>query len=102
MSDGVEKEMGACQLHDARHANRLAQLLERLRDKPVHRIPKCLPRLDGDRGRVSVSGQPRHGRAVRIAAPLERDVRPRLGPHSIRYSDTPQRHLSPRTDKTGL
>jgi hypothetical protein len=41
MGDWVETEMGACQLHDARHAKRLAQLLGRLSEKPVHSIPSA-------------------------------------------------------------
>ena len=39
MRNGVETEMEACQLHDARHAKRLAHLLGRLREKPVQSIP---------------------------------------------------------------
>jgi Transposase DNA-binding/Transposase Tn5 dimerisation domain len=39
MSHWVETEMGACQLHDARHAKRLAHLLGRLSEKPVQSIP---------------------------------------------------------------
>jgi Transposase DNA-binding len=41
MSNWVETEMGACQLHDARHAKRLAHLLGRLSEKPVHSIPSA-------------------------------------------------------------
>jgi Transposase DNA-binding len=41
MSHWVETEMVACQLHDARHAKRLAQLLTRLSEKPVHSIPRA-------------------------------------------------------------
>jgi hypothetical protein len=41
MSTWVETEMVACQLHDARHAKRLAQLLARLSEKPVHSIPSA-------------------------------------------------------------
>jgi hypothetical protein len=41
MSNWVGIEMGACQLHDARHAKRLAQLLGRLSEKPVHSIPSA-------------------------------------------------------------
>jgi Transposase DNA-binding/Transposase Tn5 dimerisation domain len=41
MSNWVETEMVACQLHDARHAKRLAQLLTRLSEKPVHSIPRA-------------------------------------------------------------
>jgi hypothetical protein len=41
MSHWVETEMGACQLHDARHAKRLAQLLVRLSEKPVQSIPRA-------------------------------------------------------------
>jgi hypothetical protein len=41
MSNWVETETGACQLHDARHAKRLAQLLTRLSEKPVHSIPRA-------------------------------------------------------------
>ncbi len=39
MSNWVETEMVACQLHDARHAKRLSHLLGRLSEQPVHRIP---------------------------------------------------------------
>jgi Transposase DNA-binding/Transposase DDE domain len=39
MSNWVETEMGACQLHDARHAKRLAHLLGRLSETPVQSIP---------------------------------------------------------------
>jgi hypothetical protein len=41
MSNGVETAMVACQLHDARHAKRLAQLLARLCETPVHSIPRA-------------------------------------------------------------
>jgi hypothetical protein len=41
MSNWVETELDACQLHDARHAKRLAQLLGRLSEKPVHSIPSA-------------------------------------------------------------
>ena len=41
MSNWVATEMVACQLHDARHAKRLAQLLTRLSEKPVHSIPSA-------------------------------------------------------------
>jgi Transposase DNA-binding len=41
MSNWVETELGACQLHDARHTKRLAQLLARLSEKPVHSIPSA-------------------------------------------------------------
>jgi hypothetical protein len=33
--------MVACQRYDARHAKRLAQVLTRLREKPVHSIPSA-------------------------------------------------------------
>jgi Transposase DNA-binding len=39
MSHGVETEMEACQLHDARHAKRLAHWLGRLSETPVPSIP---------------------------------------------------------------
>jgi hypothetical protein len=41
MSNWVEPEMEACRLHDARHAKRLAQLLARLSETPVHSIPSA-------------------------------------------------------------
>ena len=41
MSNWVETEMVACQLHDARHAKRLAQWLTRLSERPVHSIPRA-------------------------------------------------------------
>ena len=41
MSNWVETELGACPRHDARHAKRLAPLLVRLSDKPVHRMPSA-------------------------------------------------------------
>jgi hypothetical protein len=41
MSSWVETEMVACQCHDARHAQRLARLLARLSEKPVHSIPSA-------------------------------------------------------------
>jgi hypothetical protein len=41
MSNWVETEVSACQLHDARHEKRLAQLLARLSEKPVHSIPSA-------------------------------------------------------------
>lgn len=41
MSNWVETELSACQLHDARHEKRLAQLLARLSEKPVHSIPSA-------------------------------------------------------------
>jgi hypothetical protein len=41
MSNWVETEMGACQLHDARHAKRLAHLFGRLSEKLVPRIPSA-------------------------------------------------------------
>jgi hypothetical protein len=41
MSNWVETEMEVCRLHDARHAKRLAQLLARLSEKPVHSIPRA-------------------------------------------------------------
>jgi Transposase DNA-binding len=41
MSNWVETEMVACQLHAARHAKRLAQLLTRLSEKPVPSIPSA-------------------------------------------------------------
>jgi hypothetical protein len=41
MSNWVETEMGACQLHDARHAKRLAHLLGQLSEKPVHSLPSA-------------------------------------------------------------
>jgi hypothetical protein len=41
MSNWVETEMVACQLHDARHAKRLSHLLGRLSEQPVHRIPSA-------------------------------------------------------------
>jgi hypothetical protein len=39
MSDWVEAELAACQMHDVRHTKRLAQLLERLSAHPVGSIP---------------------------------------------------------------
>jgi hypothetical protein len=41
MSKWVETELGACQLHNARPAKRLAQLLARLRENPVPSIPSA-------------------------------------------------------------
>jgi hypothetical protein len=41
MSNWVETELGACQLHEARHAKRLAQLLARLGEQPVPSIPSA-------------------------------------------------------------
>jgi Transposase DNA-binding len=41
MSNWVETELGACQLHDARHAKRLAPWFVRLSEKPVHSIPSA-------------------------------------------------------------
>jgi hypothetical protein len=41
MSNWVETEMGACQLHDARHAKRLAHLFGRRSEKLVPRIPSA-------------------------------------------------------------
>jgi Transposase DNA-binding len=39
MSDWIEAEMAACQMHDARHTKRLARLLDRLSVRPVNSIP---------------------------------------------------------------
>jgi hypothetical protein len=39
MSDWVEGELAECQMHDVRHAKRLAQLLDRLSARPVGSIP---------------------------------------------------------------
>jgi hypothetical protein len=52
MSHWVETKLGACQLHDARHAKRLAQLLVRLSEKPVHSIPIALERKYPRAGRL--------------------------------------------------
>lgn len=41
MRNGVEAEGSACQLHDARHEKRLAQLFARLSEKPVPSIPSA-------------------------------------------------------------
>lgn len=41
MSNWVETEMVAGQLHDARHAKRRAQWLGRLSEKPIHSIPSA-------------------------------------------------------------
>jgi hypothetical protein len=41
MSNWVETELRACQLHDARHAKRLAQLFARLSEKPVPSLPSA-------------------------------------------------------------
>ena len=41
MSNWVETEVSVCQLHDARHEKRLAQLLARLSEKPAHSIPSA-------------------------------------------------------------
>jgi hypothetical protein len=39
MSHGVETEMEACRLHEARHAKRLAQFWARLSEKPGQSMP---------------------------------------------------------------
>jgi Transposase DNA-binding/Transposase Tn5 dimerisation domain len=39
MSDWIEVELAECQMHDARHTKRLAQLLGRLSERPVGSIP---------------------------------------------------------------
>jgi hypothetical protein len=39
MRDGREAELAACQMHDARRTKRLGRLLDRLRARPVNRIP---------------------------------------------------------------
>ena len=39
MSDWIEAELAECQMHDARHTKRLAQLLSRLSERPVSSIP---------------------------------------------------------------
>jgi hypothetical protein len=41
MSNWVEIELSACQLHDARHAKRLAQLFAWRSEKPVPSIPSA-------------------------------------------------------------
>jgi hypothetical protein len=41
MSHWVAAEMAECQMQDARHAKRLAQLLARLGEKPVSSIPSA-------------------------------------------------------------
>ena len=41
MSHWVETELRACQRHEARHEQRLAQLLARLREKPVPSMPSA-------------------------------------------------------------
>ena len=41
MSNWGEEEMGEYQMHDARHAKRLATLLARLGEKPVSSIPSA-------------------------------------------------------------
>jgi Transposase DNA-binding len=41
MSNWMETEMGACQLHDARSTKRLARLLARLSEKPVPSMPSA-------------------------------------------------------------
>jgi hypothetical protein len=37
----VEAELAACQMHDGRHTKRLAQLFERLSERPVSSIPRA-------------------------------------------------------------
>jgi hypothetical protein len=39
MSDWIEAELAACQMHDVRHTKRLARLLGRLSERPVSSIP---------------------------------------------------------------
>ena len=41
MSEWVDTEMAECQMHDARHAKRLATLLTRLGEQPIGSIPSA-------------------------------------------------------------
>ena len=41
MSEWIETELAESQLHDRRHAKRLAHLLERLSEQAVSRIPRA-------------------------------------------------------------